>query len=304
MAIYRLVNEGNSESKLVLAKETKLEYEKYIEDWLEKSPWALAQEPILWIGRQSSAINEDGVIFPDLIGVDSEGNLVIVELKKNRAPREVIAQILEYAVWANELSEEQINDIADTYFRTREEFNNKTFHDTFKKIFELEENDDLPIFNQNIRLFIVAEEIPIRIVRVCRFLRSSHGLDISNIKISIFQTETDDVIVNTQTLVGDEEILTPELQRNPSTRFSHFSKETERQIIWETVQELTDGNTDIEFATKSVIETVLRKYPKFNPNTVNGILVADTENNDPAYPSSGENKYTRVKKGIYRLSNP
>jgi hypothetical protein len=32
-----------------------------------------------------------------LIGIDSAGDLLIVELKKGKTPREVVAQILEYA---------------------------------------------------------------------------------------------------------------------------------------------------------------------------------------------------------------
>ena len=81
-----------------------MELESYLEDWLENSPWALIQdELILWIGRQTSANDEEGTIFPDLLGIDAEGNLVIVELKRDKAPREVVAQLLEYAAWANEL---------------------------------------------------------------------------------------------------------------------------------------------------------------------------------------------------------
>src|SRR5215469_16150689 len=101
MAIFRLEVEDNNLSKagLVVAQETSLKLETYLESWLERSPWALAQEPILWIGRQTTVSVEESTIFPDLLGVDSEGNLIIVELKKGKAPREVVAQILEYAAW-------------------------------------------------------------------------------------------------------------------------------------------------------------------------------------------------------------
>ena len=79
---------------------------------------AIAQEPLLLIGRQTSAIQEEyGTIFPDLLGLDKDGNLVIIELKKGRTPREVIAQLLEYAAWANDLSDEKIYDIALNYFK-------------------------------------------------------------------------------------------------------------------------------------------------------------------------------------------
>ncbi len=303
MPIFRLEGDDISNAKLVIAQETDLELESHLEDWLESSPWALAQEPILWIGRQTSAGDEEGTIFPDLLGVDAEGNLVIVELKKNRAPREVVAQLLEYAVWANELSEQQIHEIAKTYFETRDEFKDKTFQDTFRKMFEVLENDELPSLNQGLRLFIVAEEIPTRIARVCRFLRTSHRMDVICITVSTFQTESDEVIVSMQTVVGDEDVSALKTQKRAASHFSQWSRETERQIVWETVLELTEGHVNVEFDLKDVRDSVLKKHPNFNPNTVGGILVSDTVNNDPAFPSSGENKYWRVKSGVYRLND-
>ena len=108
MAIFRLnVEDGNlHNAELVIAKETDIELESHLESWLENSPWALVEgEPIFWIGRQTSANVEESTIFPDLLGLDSEGNLVIVELKRGKAPRDVVAQLLEYAEWAEKLAE-------------------------------------------------------------------------------------------------------------------------------------------------------------------------------------------------------
>ena len=120
MPIFKLKKEKNSIENAILipAKKTSLELEKHLESWLENSPWAVAQEPLLIIGRQTSAFQEEyGTIFPDLLGIDKEGNLVIIELKKGRTPREVIAQLLEYAAWANDLSDEKIHEIATSYFK-------------------------------------------------------------------------------------------------------------------------------------------------------------------------------------------
>ena len=97
MAIFRLNLEDDNlhNAELIIAKETNIKLESYLESWLENSPWALVEgEPILWVGRQTSANVEESTIFPDLLGVDSEGNLVIVELKRGKAPRDVVAQLL------------------------------------------------------------------------------------------------------------------------------------------------------------------------------------------------------------------
>ena len=63
----------------------------------------------------SGEIFGSAAVFPDLLALDQDGNLVIIELKKSKALREVTAQILEYAAWANELSEDAIIGIAATY---------------------------------------------------------------------------------------------------------------------------------------------------------------------------------------------
>ena len=130
MPIFRLErSEGDDMSKaeLVIAQETNLELERHLEDWLENSPHALVEnESILWIGRQTSAKDEDGTIYSDLFGVDFQGNLVIAELKKGRTPRDIIAQILDYAAWAVGLSESKIRETAEAYFEARGVFEEKT----------------------------------------------------------------------------------------------------------------------------------------------------------------------------------
>jgi hypothetical protein len=46
--------------------------------------------------------------FIDILAMDPSGDLLIIELKRNRTPREVIAQLLDYASWAQSLSYEEI----------------------------------------------------------------------------------------------------------------------------------------------------------------------------------------------------
>lgn len=104
MGLYQLKNIKNNieEGVVEKVKPNSIDYERYFESWLENSPSLLLDDEqegntILWIGRQVTANVGDTEKFPDLIGIDSSGDLVIVELKKGKTPREVIAQILEYA---------------------------------------------------------------------------------------------------------------------------------------------------------------------------------------------------------------
>jgi len=65
MPIFRLNVERDdlSTAELVIAQETNLQLECYLENWLENSPGALIQDKtILWIRRQPSAADEEGLL--------------------------------------------------------------------------------------------------------------------------------------------------------------------------------------------------------------------------------------------------
>ena len=300
MAIFRLKVEDDNlrNAELVIAKETDIELESHLESWLENSPWALVQEePILWIGRQTSANVEESTIFPDLLGVDSEGNLVIVELKRSRAPREVVAQLLEYAAWAKELSDEQIQGIAATYFQTAKK--ETTLQDAFIETFE----NEIPVLNRRLRLFVVAEEIPSTVLRVCRFLRTSYDMDINCLAVSTFQTESGEVLVNTEAKVGDEDIVASKAARRNASSISRWSGDKPaREAVLEAVQELTGKDTNVEFAPKEVSMLILKKYPDFKADTVRGQLIAGCPNHASYHHHPGNYKYYwRVRPGIYCL---
>ena len=300
MPIFRL-----EEDTLIIAQETNVELEKHLEIWLENSRRVLSQDPILWIGRQTSAKDEEGTIFPDLLGIDFQGNLVIAELKKGRTPRDIVAQLLDYAAWADGLSESQIHDIAEDYFETRDGFQGKTFDDVFREMFEIPEADELPPLNRSLRLFIAAEEIPSRIARVCRFLRTSHGIDISCIAVSTFQTEAGERLVSTEAKVGDEDIDTSKTQRRRTSGDSKLLGDKPLDIvIWETVQVLMQGNKEY-FTLKEIRGLISEEYSDFIPSRVDYQVYSDCVNFSKRsdYPG-GSDRYWWIERGKYRLYNP
>lgn len=302
MAIFRLSIEDDNlhNAELIIAKETDIKLESHLESWLENSPWALVEgESILWIDRQTSAKVEESTIFPDLLGLDSEGNLVIVELKRSKTPREVVAQLLEYAAWAKELSDEQIQEIAATYFQTAN--NETTLQNAFSEMFE----DEMPALNRRMRLFVVAAEIPGPVLRVCRFLRTSHSMDINCLTVATFQTESGEVLVNVEAKVGDEDIIAPKAAgQNASSIVRWSGDKSVREVVWEAVQELMQGNKE-DFTPKEVIAFILEKEPDFNKSTVQCELIAECVNHTSRhhYPG-GDDRYWWISRGKYRLYNP
>jgi RecB family endonuclease NucS len=87
--------------------------EAILENWFESNPDGIVEEGrILIIGRQV-ATNFGG--FIDLLGLNREGDVVVVELKRDRTPRETLAQALEYASFVARLDIEQLESILRSY---------------------------------------------------------------------------------------------------------------------------------------------------------------------------------------------
>ena len=81
--------------------------ESQLESLIEQDDSLLGND-LLIIGRQvPTAFGK----FIDLLGVDVDGVVHILELKRDRTPREVVAQLLDYASWVQALSNAEIRAI-------------------------------------------------------------------------------------------------------------------------------------------------------------------------------------------------
>jgi RecB family endonuclease NucS len=88
MGMWRI--DGDTPKRLVAAT---LPSEATLEQYLERDP-SLLGERLLVIGRQ---VHTPHGKFIDLLAMDGEGNLHVLELKRDKTPRDVVAQVLDYA---------------------------------------------------------------------------------------------------------------------------------------------------------------------------------------------------------------
>jgi hypothetical protein len=301
MGLFILKSNGGdpSSGQLVEATSTNLNLESHLEAWLERSPGAMTGVPTLWIGRQTSACVEDTTIFPDLLGLDDSGNLLILELKKGKAPREVVAQLLEYAAWAHGLSDEAIRNIANGYCASSDGLKGKSLEEIYKDVFDAEE---LPNLNKKQKFFVVAEDIPPGVARVCRFLRSNHGLDISCISVSAHKTKSDEILISTNFVVGQEDVISVADTTSKGDRWS--DPKSVKEVVRDVVDEMTKGDSSLIFTPKDVSDRIHKAYPNFNPATVRCQLTSDCVNHTSRkhYPG-GEDRLWLVDRGKFRLFN-
>jgi len=161
--------------ELVEIPKDKLSLEERLEDWLEHDI-SMVSDDLLVIGRQVKTAFEK---YIDLLCIKRNGDLVIVELKRDKAPREVIAQILEYASWVDDLSYDEIVDIANNYLKER--------GITFDEAFERKFGERLPdVLNESHEMLIVATDLDDQGERVIHYL-SEYGIRINAVTFNYFR---------------------------------------------------------------------------------------------------------------------
>ncbi len=315
MSVYRVEGDLGSDGKIVIAREIELEDEGHLERLFENSPIGLVpDEFILWIGKRPHVQSEEKTIIPDLLGIDSQGNLVIVEFKRGRTPREVVAQLFEYAAWAAvECSESDIMSVAEAYFSELDGLSSE-FNDRFRDAFDIPDESDMPKLNQSLRLFVVAEDIPGEVSRVCRWQRTSLGLDITCIEVSLFRTDLDEMYIDMEVKVGEEDIGAMHVKNQKRLSKSSASsassekkvdKPAAKEIVWEAVQELTGGKKDVVWTIREVREVIAKKHENFPVGTATNSIYAECvgHNCRPHLPG-GQDRYWKVKTGVYKLYDP
>ena len=97
-----------SKDALVPVAPGRLAKEEMIQDWIAREPELLGLD-LLIIGREVVTAHGGWI---DLLGIDDEGNLAILELKRDRTPRDIIGQVLDYASWVANLKTADVQTIA------------------------------------------------------------------------------------------------------------------------------------------------------------------------------------------------
>jgi len=144
----------------------KLGDECRLEDLLERDVSILGLD-VMVVGRQVATSYGKRI---DLLGIDAGGDLYAIELKRDRTPREVVAQVLDYGSWVKDLGHEDISTIFSEHHggaRLEEAFENRF-------------GDVLPdALNQEHYLVIVASELDNSTERIVLYLSGEFSVPVS-----------------------------------------------------------------------------------------------------------------------------
>lgn len=118
--------------------------------------------------------------FIDILAVNSEGKLSIIELKKNKTPRDVVAQTLDYASWVQNLSHKEILEIFKEYN------NGLDFEAAFFEKFKADPPEEL---NQEHDILIVSAELDGETERILNYLSDNYNVPINAVFFRYFERE-------------------------------------------------------------------------------------------------------------------
>ncbi|MFQ3243631.1 MAG: hypothetical protein ACI9SP_000249 [Arenicella sp.] len=119
----------------------------------------------------------------DLLAIDASGSLVVIELKKHKTPRDVVAQTIEYASWVEELT---ADDLVQIYRRFAEKYGivNTNFDQVYRAKFgiapvELEKKSAH-------QMVVVAAELDESTERIVNYLNDKNIL-VNVVFFSVFE---------------------------------------------------------------------------------------------------------------------
>ena len=144
--------------------------EKRLEDLIEADPSVLGR-PLIIIGRQVPTAHGK---FIDLLAMDGDGALHVLELKRDRTPRDVVAQTLDYGSWVQSLDHDDVHGIyADYCAKTGQ---TEALEVAFDEAFGATLPDEL---NTGHLLTVVAGDLDSESERIVEYLASSYSVPIN-----------------------------------------------------------------------------------------------------------------------------
>jgi hypothetical protein len=155
--------------------------EQLLEDMIIHDPRILSNEWML-IGRQESTPYAGRI---DLLAIAPDGSLVLVELKRSRTPREIVAQAIDYAAWVESLTTDKIAQIYQRFSK------GGNLDEAFRERFGVELDEET--LNDSHQIILVAAELDNSTERIIGYL-NARDIAINVIFFQVFQHDGGQVL--------------------------------------------------------------------------------------------------------------
>jgi hypothetical protein len=170
-----------------------------LEAWIASNPSIVGPDVVI-IGRQVST--KSGPL--DLLAVDKDGNLVVIELKRDILPREALAQAIDYASGVADWDVERIGALCLKYTQ-------KSLEDVLSESFP-DINLEGMNLNETQRVILVGFSIESALERMIGWLSDNYSVNINAVVLNYVKTKNGEELL-TRTSVISEEIEQERVRR-------------------------------------------------------------------------------------------
>jgi hypothetical protein len=163
-----------------------------LQRWIRSHPEILGGD-LMIIGEQ--VLTKGGPV--DFLAVDRSGNLVIVELKRDRLPREALAQAIDYGSSVASWDADKVSEICAKY-------GGQTLQDMLSESFEDIDLEDL-VINKVQRILLVGFSIEEPLQRMIEWLSGTYGVSANAVILTYIKTRSGDELI-ARTMIIPEEV--------------------------------------------------------------------------------------------------
>lgn len=223
--MYRLNRERNLLEEITETTfyESNLKERQHIEEWLRKNPEIMGEE-LLIIGHEYDDFENNERI--DLLAIDKEGNLVVIEVKRDNSGISVDFQALKYVSYMSRRTLKEIIEIYSKYID-----DNSLQLDPIQEIMEFLNVDDESLLNDMInntqRIIIIGKEFDKRVLSVCAWLYEN-GINVKCISIKPYKYN-EEIFIDTNQIIPPEKI--EEYYINKKSRTSNQEIKSDDKVI-------------------------------------------------------------------------
>jgi phage gp36-like protein len=191
--------------------------ESELESWIVECPNILGED-LLIIAKQKEV---QSVGRLDLLAIQPDGGLVIVELKRGMAPREAVAQALDYASWLDKITEGELLEIAESHLKGPLD---EAFVDRFGK--------DMPAINpHNHRILLVGSALDAAAERIINYLAQRYSVNLNAVFFRYAKLSTGQEILARSVLVAESVLQSATTSRREPSVSELLATATARQVL-------------------------------------------------------------------------
>lgn len=182
---------------------SKLASEQLLEKMILNDPTILSDQWMI-IGHQENTLDKGRI---DLLAIAPDASLILIEIKRDRTPREVVAQALDYASWVDDLTADRLSQIYEKFS------SGGNLGEAFKQRFNIELEEES--INKSHQIIIVAAELDPSTERIVDYL-SKNGISINVLFFKVFQ-HGDEQFLSRAWLIDPSETQTNAAQATAGT---------------------------------------------------------------------------------------